>query len=152
MDVFLNTKPVALKKSVSFGSIEIREYPVVLGDNHSVKFPLALDWDHQNSLSVDCEEYEESRACLRRTSIEMFTPPCDRLGILLKHNSRDQVTRSAKALEQVAKQAKKELDSASSTTSSQIQSKKNQTSGKRDKVKPSKLARLFRGASTKRRM
>ena len=47
-------------KSVGFGKLEFREYPIIMGDNPSVSdgVPLALDWCHVNVYDVTVDSYE----------------------------------------------------------------------------------------------
>ena len=54
--------------SVRFSTVEIREYPVVLGTNPStVRGPsVELDWQSQSSKSLDLETYEADRSPRRR--------------------------------------------------------------------------------------
>lgn len=51
-----NTQP----KTVNFGRLEFREYPIIMGANPSVSegVPVTIDWDHFGEYDVDIESYE----------------------------------------------------------------------------------------------
>ena len=55
------------KKSVTFDSINIREYDVILGDNPACSDgpPLSLDWTFTESTSSTIDDYEEVRGYKR---------------------------------------------------------------------------------------
>lgn len=60
-----------MNKSVSFGDLEIRSYPVILGDNpfcHS-GCPLQLDWTYVEQRAMAIDEYENARVPRRHHSI-----------------------------------------------------------------------------------
>jgi hypothetical protein len=50
-------------KSVSFGNIEVREYPMVLGDNPSCRdgLPVSLGWEYAQLFLMDVDDYEDDR-------------------------------------------------------------------------------------------
>jgi hypothetical protein len=50
-------------KSVSFAMLEIREYPIVPGDNPSVLFgcPLSIAWEYDSDVTCSIDDYEEIR-------------------------------------------------------------------------------------------
>jgi len=54
----------ALKKRISFGTIQIREHAQTIGDNPSCSYgtPVQLDWKHQDMEEMDFEEYENFRS------------------------------------------------------------------------------------------
>jgi hypothetical protein len=66
-----STRQSRLKK-VSFSNIEVRKYPLILGDNPSVRSgpPLSIGWEHDPATVVleSVEEYER-RKCYRKTLV-----------------------------------------------------------------------------------
>lgn len=61
--------------SVSFDTVEVREYPIILGDNPAVSEgpPLTIDWDYDNVDEFSLDEYETTRP-QRRGTVEMNIP------------------------------------------------------------------------------
>lgn len=61
--------------SVSFDTVEVREYPIILGDNPAVSEgpPLTIDWDYDNVDEFGLDEYETTRPP-RRGTVEMNIP------------------------------------------------------------------------------
>jgi hypothetical protein len=51
------------EKTLSFSFIDIREYPMCIGDNPggSVGTPLSIEWKHVSEVQIGLEEYEDSR-------------------------------------------------------------------------------------------
>mmetsp|Transcript_16418 Transcript_16418/g.23359 ORF Transcript_16418/g.23359 Transcript_16418/m.23359 type:complete len:257 (+) Transcript_16418:69-839(+) len=58
---------------VSFGSVQLREYPIILGDNPSCSYgpPVTISWDYEEFDSIKIDDYEELRG-ERRTMSEMM--------------------------------------------------------------------------------
>jgi hypothetical protein len=54
---------ITIKKSVSFGSIQVREYNRVLGDNPDVQFgpPISLGWNFVQKDALPMNEYETNK-------------------------------------------------------------------------------------------
>ena len=81
--------------SVSFSTIEVREFPVVIGDNPSCAMgpPLSIDWDPDCELSIDIEEFEHYRngqgydCCRRRKGDELRLDPEQRKCLVLNAGS-----------------------------------------------------------------
>mmetsp|Transcript_27821 Transcript_27821/g.42801 ORF Transcript_27821/g.42801 Transcript_27821/m.42801 type:complete len:171 (+) Transcript_27821:68-580(+) len=63
------------ERSVRFGTIEIYEHPIILGDNPSVSagLPITIDWDSQREFCFSIEDYEDYRLERRRKD-EMSIP------------------------------------------------------------------------------
>lgn len=57
------------KKSVSFGSIRIREFNRIVGDHPDVKVgpPVSLSWEHGELPPVTVDDYESNRGPYKRT-------------------------------------------------------------------------------------
>jgi hypothetical protein len=74
-EVIADLNALNAKFSVSFSTVEIREYPIILGENPSVPKgpPLTIDWQHFDEDSFELEEYESSRPDRRRYR-EMVVP------------------------------------------------------------------------------
>eukprot|EP00934_Nitzschia_sp_Nitz4_P005059 Nitzschia sp. Nitz4//scaffold76_size158648//95115//95813//NITZ4_002555-RA/size158648-processed-gene-0.244-mRNA-1//1//CDS//3329557872//5049//frame0 len=62
-------------KKVVFSTLEIREYPIIPGDNPSVTVgcPITIDWAHDDLVTCHVEEYEGARP-KPRTMIELRIP------------------------------------------------------------------------------
>jgi hypothetical protein len=77
--------------NVAFDSVEVREYPMILGFNPAVSHgpPLEIDWNHIDEEKWNFESYEETRP-IRRTYAEMNMPMelrveiLERNGVLIK--------------------------------------------------------------------
>jgi hypothetical protein len=56
--------PTDEKLSLSFSCIDIREYPLCIGDNPGGKggTPLSIEWTHVSEVRIGLEEYETSRS------------------------------------------------------------------------------------------
>jgi hypothetical protein len=63
------------RRSVSFSTIEIREYPMIMGISPSTSdgCPLEIDWEELGRYSLDLEQYEELRPP-RRIKDELAMP------------------------------------------------------------------------------
>ncbi|KAL7541358.1 hypothetical protein ACHAXR_011318 [Thalassiosira sp. AJA248-18] len=73
------------KKGVCFASVQVREYPVILGDNPSCTSgaPIALSWNHDLDSSISIDEWEGQRCIERRTKEEIRIPASVRAEWLL---------------------------------------------------------------------
>ena len=75
----------AKKKSVRFSTLEIRTYPITLGDNPSVSSgpPLTLDWNYTTVHTVAVSAYETERPpSSRRRPSQMVMPTSLRIELL----------------------------------------------------------------------
>jgi len=63
------------KKSVRFDTLEMRQYPIILGNNPAVSMgpPLTIDWEYDIVGKVSLDEYEEGRGD-RRNKEQMMIP------------------------------------------------------------------------------
>lgn len=77
-----------LQKSVSFTSVEIREYNVTVGDHPccATGFPLTLDWEYREVDNIEVDKYEEDRSP-RRHKDELKISPEARSQLLLEDSS-----------------------------------------------------------------
>lgn len=96
-----------MKRVTSFSTIEIREYNVTLGDNPggSAGPPVSLDWDYDESITVEVDYYEQSRPP-RRTRNQMHMGSSVRSYMLMRERgfSMKQIHYAAKAAATVRKQ------------------------------------------------
>lgn len=76
------------KLSISFGSISIREYTRIPGDNPSVSEgpPITVEWEHQDEYEVDIDHYEQKK--VRRSSSQLKLSPESRIE-MLKQNGHN---------------------------------------------------------------
>eukprot|EP00816_Leptocylindrus_hargravesii_P003089 CAMPEP_0196819160 /NCGR_PEP_ID=MMETSP1362-20130617/69268_1 /TAXON_ID=163516 /ORGANISM="Leptocylindrus danicus, Strain CCMP1856" /LENGTH=257 /DNA_ID=CAMNT_0042197535 /DNA_START=55 /DNA_END=828 /DNA_ORIENTATION=+ len=72
---FSTNSRVSVSSNVSFTKVQIREYPVTIGDNPSVSAgpPLSIGWDVQEEYHHDLEDYEDGRGP-RRETFQMIVP------------------------------------------------------------------------------
>mmetsp|Transcript_28573 Transcript_28573/g.63538 ORF Transcript_28573/g.63538 Transcript_28573/m.63538 type:complete len:435 (+) Transcript_28573:85-1389(+) len=71
----------SLGLGVSFHTVEVREYPITIGDNPSVIYgpPVAIDWDFDDRIEVGVDEFELCRSSEgRRKGDEMRLDPSAR--------------------------------------------------------------------------
>jgi len=72
-------------RKVNFGTVDVRDYPIIPGDNPGgmAGVPLTIDWQHQGEAMATVDEYEEKHP-KRRTHVEFIIPPDVRLRLLQK--------------------------------------------------------------------
>ena len=75
----------SLKRTVSFGKLQSREYSIALSDHPSCSYgpPVALGWEYTEQKAVPLEEYENTRSP-RRTMEQMVLSYNVRRYLLLK--------------------------------------------------------------------
>jgi hypothetical protein len=63
------------RRSVDFSTIEVRTYPIIMGDNPSVSSgpPFTIDWDHQDAEEIDLADYEKLKP-EKRTREQILLP------------------------------------------------------------------------------
>ena len=112
-----STKPA--KKSVHFSDLEIRTYPVTLGDNPSVSSgpPLTLDWNYTTTHTFAVETYESQRPpASRRKLPEMALPQSLRIELLCEDAriSLRTIQAQCREVERCKKQRRRTVESLSS--------------------------------------
>lgn len=74
-------------KEVCFASVQVRQYPVILGDNPSCTSgpPVTLGWNYDTDSSLSCtvDEWESGRNSTRRLREEIRVPSSVRMEWLL---------------------------------------------------------------------
>ena len=77
-------RKVLIDGGVSFGTCEIREYPMTLGDNPGGNWgpPLTISWDFQNTVIMKVDEFEAEHPP-RRASSQIIIPTKLREDILM---------------------------------------------------------------------
>jgi len=75
-------------KQIHWSTIEIREYPIIIGDNPSVLrgVPLTIDWDPISTIILDLNEYETQK--IPRKLVEIIMSAADRQDLLLNRVRR----------------------------------------------------------------
>jgi hypothetical protein len=63
------------RRSVDFSTIEVRTYPIILGDNPAVSSgpPFTIDWDHQDAEEIPLSDYEKLKP-EKRTMEQIVLP------------------------------------------------------------------------------
>lgn len=64
------------EKNVRFGTLQIRHFPIIPGDNPAVTVgcPVTIDWQHDGEVTLPIDEYEEARSSSPRSMIELRRP------------------------------------------------------------------------------
>lgn len=86
------------KRRLRFSTLTIREYPILLGDNVTVKGPpISIEWEHIDEKVFELEDYEEACKYTRRTQVELKMPGKHREEILREIGySRQEIQESVK--------------------------------------------------------
>lgn len=102
-DLKITTTEPSVKKSISFSTVEIREYNIVIGDNPSVSrgAPVGLGWKYVSSSPINVDEYEFTRMSEGR----LVTSCGARAGLMLTHLRRRSLLRYAGFTEEEIKEA-----------------------------------------------
>ena len=108
--------PKPTQKSVQFSTLEIRTYPVTLGDNPSVSCgpPLTLDWNYTTTHTFGVESYESQRPpTSRRKLSEMALPQSLRIELLCEDAriSLRTIEAQCREIERCKKQRRRTADS-----------------------------------------
>ena len=94
-----NDETEGMRRSISFSTIEITEYPYITGDNPSVSMgvPLTIAWAPLETEWSTIDDYEKKRSP-RRSRIELRIPPSRRTAILRGLGfSREEIQQGTKA-------------------------------------------------------
>lgn len=105
-------------KEVCFASVQVREYPVVLGDNPSCTSgpPITLAWDHDADAIISCtiDEWENERRDYRRSRQEIHVPASVRREWLLDAGySASQLQESVETLQKERQLRRSSFDKSS---------------------------------------
>ena len=70
-------------KSLGFGTIRVREYPRILGDNVTMQGPpISIAWQHETDEEYDLDEYDAAVRETRRNHAELKMPAQMRVDLL----------------------------------------------------------------------
>lgn len=97
---------------VSFSKVEIREYPIIIGDNPSVSngAPLTIAWEPQDQVSAALDEYENNRPP-RRAYTEMSMPKIVREDMIRSAGiSRGEIRRVTRDVNIARRQRRKTIE------------------------------------------
>ena len=96
-----------VKRTVSFGKLETREYSIALSDHPSCSFgpPISLGWDFRDKEATELDHYEEQRAP-RRSMHQMVLSYNVRRYLLLKRAgySNDELEQAMHEVDRVKRQ------------------------------------------------
>mmetsp|Transcript_21760 Transcript_21760/g.44047 ORF Transcript_21760/g.44047 Transcript_21760/m.44047 type:complete len:112 (-) Transcript_21760:160-495(-) len=92
----LSESPPPIRR-VSFGSVDIQEHDLTLGDHPDVSNgpPISLDWKVKRRNSFDVESYEKERQISRRPSQGLIIPFFERRKLLKEVGYTDAELRKA---------------------------------------------------------
>lgn len=99
VDVETQFARMVVKKAVRFSTIQIKEYPIIVGDNPSVcrGVPITIDWTPLSEMQCSVDDYEEQRPKPRSTT-ELCMPSSRRADLLIRLGfSRQEVNKGTKA-------------------------------------------------------
>ena len=67
------TKPDKSRHHVAFGAVEIREFPIILGDNPAITSgaPISIDWEPQHHQIMNIDIYEYCRTGKPKRKLQM---------------------------------------------------------------------------------
>ena len=92
-------------KTVSFNDLEIREYPIILGDNPGCSngVPITIDWVYAEQEPLDIEEYENLRGS-RRDLHDMRIPARNRIGLVRHCCTNQEISAAYWAVDKIKRQ------------------------------------------------
>ena len=98
----------SLKRNVSFGNMQIREYNVALSDHPSCSYgpPIQLSWEYQEKAVVPLESYEASREGNRRQGHSLLLSFYERHFMLIKQAgySKREIKETMREVERVKRE------------------------------------------------
>ena len=105
-------KKTSISRSVSFASVNIREYERILGDNPSCTSgpPIGIGWRFsQDSILVSVDDFEEGKGDTPRSSSEYLVPKAVRERLLKEHTdvSRRDIAGAVRAIQKQKSQRRK---------------------------------------------
>jgi hypothetical protein len=91
-------------RSVNFSTIEVRSYPIILGENPSVSSgpPVTIDWEHQDVEEYTISDYEKAKP-QKRSKAEMLLPAMVREAWLCDHHARSEMLEVGKEIQRIKK-------------------------------------------------
>lgn len=101
-----------IRNSVSFDTVDIKEFPMTLGDHPSAASgpPVTLDWERlERERSLNLDEYEASRTP-RRSRKQLKLSLRDRKGILQNQFSADEVNKAWQEAKAIREQRKETIE------------------------------------------
>jgi len=93
--------------SVSFADVEVRSYPIILGDNPAVSAgpPVTIGWDPSSYLApCSVDDYEKEREGTIRGFIELRIPPLIRFEMLSKTVKTAEIAKRTKEMTNLKRQ------------------------------------------------
>lgn len=107
----LRHRHLTTKKSVRFDTLEIIEFPYVLGDNISCASgpPVSIGWKPHSQIRIDLDEYEDCKG-VPRSSREMLMDEVTRYTLLTREGfSRSEIVRTTLDIRYERQQMQKSL-------------------------------------------
>jgi len=92
--------------SVSFADVEVRSYPIILGDNPAVSAgpPITIDWYPSHLAACSVDDYEKTREGIIRGIIELKMPSHVRFDMLSKTVKTAEIAKRTKEMTDVKRQ------------------------------------------------
>lgn len=102
------TMPKSSKPRVSFKDVEIRKYPIILGDNPACSsgVPVTIDWTHDEGRIQKIEDYENSHAP-RKDIFEMYLSAKARIQMLNDDYSKEEMKQVYLDIAKIQRQRKR---------------------------------------------
>jgi hypothetical protein len=82
-----------LRKSVSFGDLEVRKFPIILGDHPDATTgpPVTIGWEVMSSFKIPIDEFETNRLGHRRPHNRLRMHPKTRMQMLERTNTPEEI-------------------------------------------------------------